>query len=266
MNSKLLPLVVIFVLAIPTEGLPSFNKDTDFSRRIVNGYQATQGQFPFTVLLVNTVPSGVDFCGGVLMNNQWVLSAAHCADRVSKFQVILGAHKIYENEIDRIIDMTKTAIIHKQYNPKTHANDLALIKLSKAVKFTDKIQPALLPTATEDLLVDQSVIAVGWGMEHTGDRLLASTLKWAPLNVVSNEWCSKFLDPVLSTTICAEGENMQSTCHGDSGGPLVLESDFRTLVGVTSFGNSTGCHFGVPQAYCRITSYVDWITFTMANN
>lgn len=265
MKLTLILLPVIFELAVSVFGLPSFSKNS-FSTRIVNGFLATQGQFPYTVLVITTVPFGHDFCGGVLISNQWVLTAAHCAVSVTQFEVLLGVHKIYENEIARIIDMTKTAVIHDEYNPKTHANDLALIKLSKNVEFTDKIQPAVLPTASNDLLVGESVIAIGWGLEQTGAKALASTLRWAPLHIVTNERCSEFLDDVLHTTICAEGGQMQSTCHGDSGGPLVLGSDYRTLVGITSFGNATGCHFGVPQAYCRITSYVEWITSNMANN
>lgn len=266
MCSTILLLAVTFVLEVFVLKLPSFSKVESFSPRIVNGFPATPGQFPYTVLVMTTVPSGHDFCGGVLISNQWVLTAAHCAISVLRFQVLLGSHKIYEDEIDRIIDITKTVIIHNQYDPKTHANDLALIKLSKAVQFTEKIQPALLPTAADDMLVGESVIAVGWGLERTGVRLLASTLRWAPLHVITNERCSQFLDFVLNTTMCAEGGHMQSTCHGDSGGPLVLGSDFRTLVGITNYGNATGCHFGVSQAYCRITSYVDWITSNMANN
>lgn len=258
-------LAVLFVLAVSAFGLPNFSKGA-FSTRIVNGFSATQNQFPFTVQVITTMPSGHHLCGGVLMNNQWVLTAAHCATRATQFQVLLGVNTIYENEIGRIIDMTKTAIIHHDYNPKTHANDLALIKLSKAVEYNDNIQPSVLPTATDDSLVSESVIAIGWGLEQTGDEVAPSILRWAPLNIITNERCSKFLRNILSTTICAEGGNMQSTCYGDSGGPLVLGSDYRTLVGVTSFGNGTGCHFGVPQAFCRITSYVDWITSNIANN
>lgn len=269
MNSTLLLFAVFFVLelAVSAKGTPNFGQDDAFSTRIVNGFEATPEQFPFTVLLITTVPSGHDFCGGVLISNQWVLTAAHCTIDAFQFQVILGAHKIYENESGRIIDVTKTVIIHNQYIRKKNANDLAMIKLSKAVEFTDKIQPALLPMGSDDLLVDESVIAIGWGMEHPNSKKLASTLQWAPLHIITNELCSEFLGNVINTTICAHGGNMQSTCSGDSGGPLVLGSDYRTLVGLTSYGNSTmGCHFGLPQAYCRITSYVDWITSNMANN
>lgn len=46
---------------------------------------------------------------------------------------------------------------------------------------------------------------------------------------------------------------------GDSGGPLVLKSDNRTLIGVTSFGHASGCDSGIPQAFTRVTSFLQWI-------
>lgn len=89
------------------------------------------------------------------------------------------------------------------------------------------------------------------------DLSQSDTLRWAPLNIAKNENCNN--------TICAKTEYMESVCNGDSGGPLVREKDQRTLVGLTSFSNNDGCHFGIPQSFSRITLYVGWITNTKNN-
>lgn len=260
MNSTIL-LTVLTVL-----GLAIFSAG-DTNSRIVNGYPTIHGQFPFAVLVLPTMPSGQNVCGGVLMHSKWVLTAAHCAIRASEFELHMGAQYFNDTtEIGRIVDVTKTAVVHKRYNPVTFANDLALIKLSQAVEFTDKIQPALLPTI-DDLFVDRKVIAIGWGLKYTHDTNVASILQWAPLNIITHASCARIYGNsiVQATTICAQGVNQESVCNGDSGGPLVLESDNRTLVGVTSFGHPMGCHIGIPQGFSRITSYVAWITSNIEN-
>lgn len=203
------------------------------------------------------------------MHKQWVLTAAHCVIRALEFELHMGAQHFNDTtEIGRIVDVTRTAIVHNRYNPVTFANDLALIKLSKAIEFTDKIQPALLPTTINDLFVDRNAIAIGWGLKHTHDISVASILQWAPLNIITHASCARIFGNsiVQETTICAKGENRESVCNGDSGGPLVLQSDNRTLVGVTSFGHPMGCHIGIPQGFSRITSYVGWITSNMENH
>lgn len=263
MNFSLLLVSVIFLSAISVFGLPSFSQEDAFSHNVPNGFSVTHGEFPFIALVVATTSSGQSHCGGVLLNNQWVLTAAHCTDNATELVLELGAHNLNDtDEIGRIIVVAETAIAHDQYNIDTFANDVALIKLSKPVEFTDKIQPALLPNTTDDSFDNQNVISIGWGLAHTQ----SSTLQWALLNVVDNLNCAKFKINMQDTTMCAQVEDEQSVCSGDSGAPLVLQSDNRTLVGVTSFGNFVGCHFGIPQPFNRITSYLDWIRSTMAKN
>lgn len=150
--------------------LPFRYKDT----RIVNGHQARPGQFPHQVLLEISLLFGGAVCGGSLLNNEWVISAAHCAEDAIKFKISLGAQSFNNpSETGRVIDVTRTKKIHPRYDSHLATNDLSLIKLSKKIQFTDRIQPVLLPK-TQDTFEGQSVIASGWGLQYTSAQNVAS--------------------------------------------------------------------------------------------
>lgn len=155
---------------LTNRNLPFRNPDT----RIVNGFQAEPGQFPHQALLKITTPYGEAACGGSLLSNEWVLTAAHCASSATKFKVILGAQTSNNpSETGRVIDTTTTKVVHPQYSAFTLTNDLSLIKLSKKVDFTDRIRPAILPKS-KDSFEGQDVVASGWGLKFTNDVNLAT--------------------------------------------------------------------------------------------
>lgn len=169
------PVIVVFLLHtaivssdVTFRNLPFRNPST----RIVNGFQAEPGQFPHQALLEITKPQGRAICGGSLLSNEWVISAAHCASTGIRFEVSLGA-QTFDNSLEpgRVIDTTYTKIVHPQYSGNT--NDLSLIKLSKKIAFTDRIQPVLLPKST-DSFEGQDVVASGWGLKFTDDIDVAS--------------------------------------------------------------------------------------------
>lgn len=91
-----------------------------------------------------------------------------------KFKISLGA-QTFHNQLEkgRVIDVTTQKTIHPQYNEFLSINDLSLIKLSKKIDFTDRIQPVLLPQSN-NLFVCQNVIASGWGLKYTNAENIAS--------------------------------------------------------------------------------------------
>lgn len=234
--------------------------DLNLEPRIVNGQATFPGQFPHQVLLY--INSGSSICGGSLLNDRWVITAAHCANNAVSFEVHLGAQSFSNRfEPGRIILTTSIKIIHYLYNPRTLNNDVALIKLPQRVQFSARIRPVILPFAlSANQFVGRSAIASGWGRMTTGGSL-AQTLQYASLQVISNPDCLSYYSSYLvpSSVVCVRGLQLQSSCNGDSGGPLVLQSDNRTLIGVTSFGTSAGCNSGYPSGFTRITSYLTWI-------
>lgn len=142
--------------------------------RIVNGFPAKAGQFPHQALLEITLPQGRAVCGGSLLNNEWVITAAHCALSATEFKISLGAQTFNNpSEPGRIVDTTTTKIVHPQYQSFSATNDLSLIKLSKPIDYTDRIQPVLLPKS-QDTFERQDVIASGWGLKYTDAQDVSS--------------------------------------------------------------------------------------------
>lgn len=162
-STVFLLLTTIVSSEVAFRNLPFRNPNT----RIVNGFQAVPGQFPHQALLEITLPQGRAICGGSLLNDEWVITAAHCALSATQFKISLGA-QTFDNpsEPGRVVDTTTTKIVHPQYSSFSATNDLSLIKLSRKIDFTDRIRPVLLPKS-EDSFEGQDVIASGWGLKFT---------------------------------------------------------------------------------------------------
>merc|ERR1712243_195612 len=124
------------------------------STKIVGGNEVTPHEYPWQVGLFI---DDMYFCGGSIISEDWILTAAHCMDGAGFVEVVMGAHSIHDdNEVGRV-SVTST-------DSFTLSNDLALIRMPSPIEFTDIIQPVCLPTYTDaDDFVGVGVTLTGWG-------------------------------------------------------------------------------------------------------
>ncbi|XP_068143073.1 serine protease 1 [Drosophila tropicalis] len=229
--------------------------------RITGGSAAAVGQFPYQVglsLKLSALSSA--WCGGSLIGNTWVLTAAHCTDGVQSVTVYLGATVRTSPEVTATVS-SSDIIIHSGWNSANLRNDISLIKIP-SVTYTTKIQAVKIPAiaSSYSTYAGQTAIASGWGRPSDSASSVSSVLNYVDLDVITNTVCASTYGSsiVVASNICVATPNGKSTCNGDSGGPLVLASN-SLQIGLTSFGASAGCEKGYPAAFTRVTSYLDWI-------
>ena len=232
------------------------------AQQIVGGEEATAHSYPWMAALF---VDGKYFCGGTLISDEWVLTAAHCVDgNALEVRVLLGAHNIKDNKEEGRIDLsTMMFFTHPEYNPSLLQNDIALIHLINPIDFTSRIRPVCLPSHTESAnkFEEMKVLASGWGRPADKAKGISPVLREVPLDTISNLDCTKQYPTVVNPKIlCISGRGGKSTCKGDSGGPLYLVQNGTFMqVGITSFGSVFGCEVNMHAGFTRTGSYLKWI-------
>lgn len=249
--------------------------------RILGGRLSTSGDWPWQVALVHA-PSKSAFCGASLINRHFVLTAAHCAYvlPVHKLLVWLGSYDVsLETEVGREVRKVSRIILHEQFDQKTLANDVALLRLSEPVNMTRTIRPICLPNIKDwDVSIvngsaDFDGLVTGWGLTKE-DGQPSKVLLQVSLPFLKVEDCRQRYEgiiPISTKMLCtlhnfSDGVSRDS-CKGDSGGPLVSEGPEGrwTQVGIVSFGYGCG-RKGYPGVYTRITQYLLWIYLKIAQS
>ncbi|KAH8259671.1 hypothetical protein KR026_008703, partial [Drosophila bipectinata] len=226
--------------------------------RITNGYTAVADQFPYQVGLSFSAPKESWWCGGSIIANNFVLTAAHCTSGASSAVIYYGATVRTSPKFTHTVS-SSDFIQHANYISLTVRNDISLIK-TPAITFSAAVNKIALPAiaSSYSTYVGQTAVASGWGLTSDSATAVAKNLQFTDLTVISNAECKKSFSSLIvtSSVICVATPNAHSTCQGDSGGPLALDG---TLIGITSFGSIDGCEVGAPAAFTRVTSYLDWI-------
>ncbi|XP_037074726.1 CLIP domain-containing serine protease 14D-like [Pollicipes pollicipes] len=265
-------------------GLSSFKPP-----RVVNGIPVDRvTDFPWMALLQYS-SEPINRCGGAIINDRWILTAAHCINSAGPVKVLLGDLNLATTTEEstqyppRVYNVEK-AIKHPEYkrvfrgNGQGLFNDIALVKLTERISISPVMKPLCIPDSSRPAsdLDNQQAYVAGWGAtEFAGPT--EALMQWARINVTRHAQCqdtySRQNMAVDNTQICANGENDLGgvdTCRGDSGGPLMERRNHRNrqiwyAAGVVSFGSGCG-NVNFPGVYTHVESFLDWIGCTVAKN
>ena len=202
-------------------------------------------------------------CGGTLISQNYVLTAAHCIEMNNPSDIILTAGMQTQSSLTetdtRQVRAVQSIHIHPFYNPIFLSNDIALLRVNGSFEYTPSVQPACLPGA--DPQANDQVMIIGWGSEQLGGTV-ADTLQQAPTSVVGN--CNWYFPEVNSRyQICvANAQTGDSACQGDSGGPIMSQNNGQYVVsGIASYSRScmTVGRNNYPNVYTRVSAYKSWI-------
>ncbi|XP_036396299.1 coagulation factor X [Megalops cyprinoides] len=248
-----------------TETFEDYNEEAATGSRIVNGEDCPAGDCPWQALLVNEEDIG--FCGGTVLNDYFILSAAHCMNQSRTFYIVLGDFDREVKEPHEAVYEVDQVLTHRRYIPETYHNDIALIKLQKPIKFSPYILPACLPDnefAEQVLMKQPDGMVSGFGRVREGGRQ-ATVLQRLTVPYVDRGICiesSQF--KITSRMFCAGYDKEEKdACQGDSGGPHVtLFRDTWYVTGVVSWGE--GCaREGKYGVYTQVSKYIGWIRIVM---
>nr|XP_012616413.1 transmembrane protease serine 11D [Microcebus murinus] len=228
--------------------------------RVIGGTEAQEGDWPWQVSLQ---ANSAHHCGGILISNTWILTAAHCFRSYSEprqWTATFGINTAFPLLRRRI----RRIIIHNNYEPIAHENDIAVVQLDSNVDFTKNIHRVCLPDATQNIPAGSTAYVTGWGALAYGGHTVTD-LRQGRVRIISNNVCNapdSYNGGILSGMLCAgtpEGRIVDA-CQGDSGGPLVQEDSRRLwfLVGIVSWGDRCGLP-NKPGVYTRVTAYRNWI-------
>jgi secreted trypsin-like serine protease len=239
--------------------------------KIVGGVRAPAGSHPWQASLgVSWIddPYMAHFCGASIIDERWIITAAHCLVDTSPNNVVvtLGTHSL---GVGGSRHSVKRIVVNKGYKPSTSDNDIALIELVKPLRLDATVQkvPMLGPEDEATVLKRGiSLMAVGWGRTTEGGTSVRD-LRQVAVPFVERTECNRPLGydgRITSNMICAgDKAGGKDSCQGDSGGPLTAQTAAHAvLAGIVSWGE--GCaRPNLVGVYTRVSVFKGWVESCM---
>ncbi|XP_069701211.1 trypsin alpha-like [Periplaneta americana] len=241
-------------LVLGAQGIPRRIGKVPDAGRIVNGTDAAPNQFPYQVSLQH---EGSHSCGGTILSNKWILTAAHCVEEeiANLFSVLAGTNVLSQGGERRNVIRYH---MHEEYDAdNNYNNDIAVVELETPLSMTGDMKVVTLPTQGQDTAGDLTATVIGWGLLYT-DGPSSDTLKMVDIKTYSDEDCLKVMPGyVRPNNICAGvPEGGKGQCRGDSGGPLIVNG---YQAGIVSWSVKPCGLAPYPGVYTEVSHYIDWI-------
>jgi secreted trypsin-like serine protease len=230
--------------------------------RIWGGRDANPTEIPYQAGIVVSVSSGPAFCGGSIISNSFVLSAADCFP--GNPNAVIEAGHIDRQANPELISAAEI-IVHPEFED-SNDNNIALVRLVREFAFTANLRAVRLPNRRQVSATFESQQArfSGWGAQSLLGANPTRFLRIGFSPVLSQTTCRlRFPASSSARTLCIDGSNA-NFCNGDFGGPVTVQDadGITTLIGVSSMVSVvTRCTGGGPGILTRTSAYLDWIEF-----
>ncbi|CAG9578682.1 unnamed protein product [Danaus chrysippus] len=243
--------------------------------RIVGGKDTTIERYPFmSAMLENSFWGLRQICGGSVITNRAIVSAAHCFGRVTPFTLRVRLGSTYASSGGQVQEVSRI-IMHPQYNSRLLVHDVAVIRLQNSVVMSNQIQVARIAGPQYTLPDNTRLDVIGWGDTSYKGRP-SEILQHVSVNIINQRICTERYEHlrtlpgkenhpgVTPEMICTGILDIggKDACEGDSGGPVVHGGN--VLVGITSWGHECA-HPVYPGVNVRVSSYADWISTNAVN-
>jgi trypsin len=226
------------------------------NEKIVGGDIAEPNSIPFQVSMQRGGLFGFShMCGGSVMNENTIITAAHCCDGMNArdLQVVAGEHDLSRNDGTEQTRAVSKVVGHEDFKPFTLNNDMCLLILDSPLELNTNVAEVKLPAPGQLFRGDATVS--GWGTLRAGGSI-PDELRVVTVPTVSDADCKDAYSDsqiVAETMLCA-GEVGKDSCQGDSGGPLICDG---VQCGVVSWGIS--CAEEYPGVYAEVSNFIDWL-------
>ncbi|XP_035448285.2 trypsin, alkaline C-like [Spodoptera frugiperda] len=248
---SVLAILVAAVAAVPTN-----------PQRIVGGSVTTIDQYPTIAALLYTSNWSAYWqaCGGTILNNRSILTAAHCThgDAVGRWRIRVGS--TWANS-GGVVHNVNQNIVHGSYNSNTMDNDIAILRSASTFTFNNNVRAASIAGANYNVADNQAVWAAGWGTTASGASSGSEQLRHVQLVIMNQNSCAnnyRIVGITITANMLCSGwpSGGRDQCQGDSGGPLYHNG---IVVGVCSFGLGCGL-VNFPGVNARVSRYTTWIS------